>query len=134
MTTTPKTHKTALAEVLVRHVFGDTDNFERLCTRRGISVAEGVDQALKSWMSGGLTLVPDQPHKSEPPPLMLPDPSDCPQGQEAEWLQLCDHDLSVLRREQQRCIQVMDVTGLNDVNLSIESYLQAVAGLRERVA
>lgn len=134
MTNTPKTNKSAMAEVLVRHVLGESESFELACDRLCVSMAEGVEQALKNWMSGTLTLVTKPARKSEPPPLMLPDPSDCPQGQEAEWLALCDHDLNVLRREQQRCIQAKDAAGLNSANMSIEAYLQAVAGLRERVA
>lgn len=131
--TTLKNSKPAMAEVLVRQVLGESAGFERICDQRGVSLVDAVNQALRTWMNGGLSLV-RSPIDGEAPALLLPDPNECPQGQEMMWLEVCEHDLEVLRQEQQRCIDSRDATGLNRTNRSIEAYIQAVAGLRERVA
>lgn len=132
--TTLKDNRPVMAEVLVRQVLGESEIFERICAQRGVSLVDAVGQALKSWMSGSLTLVNNRDRQSEPPPLLLPDPSECPQGQEREWLQICDHDMAVLVAEQARCTQRGDTVGLNRTNHSIEAYIQAIADLKERVA
>lgn len=125
--------KPALAEVLVRQVLGDTETLELICAQRGVSLVEAVTQALRGWMGDAQPHVPVA-QGAPPLTLLLPDPSECPQGQEREWLGVCDHDLSVLRAEQRRCFHVKDATGLSRVNQSIERYIQAVAELKERVA
>jgi hypothetical protein len=128
-------NKSVMAELLVRQVFGEAENFERICAQRGVSMEDAVNQALRGWVGHGLTLVDNAPSQ-EPDPvvLLLPDPSDCPQGQEAHWLSVIEHDLGALRKAQQRCFQTKDTKGLNRTNRSIETYIQAQAALRERVA
>lgn len=132
--TTIKDNKPVMAEVLVRQVLGESESFEHICAQRGLTLVDAVSQALKSWMSSGLTLVNNRNRPSEHPALLLPDPSECPQGQEREWLSICEHDLKVLAGEQKRCIQSRDAVGLSRTNHSIEAYIQAVADLKERVA
>jgi hypothetical protein len=91
--TTLKNSKPVLAEVLVRQVFGEAENFERVCAQRGVSVEQAVSQALRGWVGHGLSLVQDA----------SPDPATDPEG-------------------------------LQRTNRSIETYIQAQAALRERVA
>jgi hypothetical protein len=129
-------NKPVMAEMLVRQVFGEAENFERICAQRGISVEEAVSQALRSWVGHGLTLVQNaelEP-ESDPVVLLLPDPSECPQGQEEHWLGVIEHDLAALQKAQQRCFIRKDTKGLDRTNRSIETYIQAQAALRERVA
>lgn len=133
--TTLKNSKPVLAEVLVRQVFGEAENFERICAQRGLSVEEAVNQALRSWVGHGLTLVQNAPEpETDPVVLLLPDPSDCPQGEEQHWLGVIEHDLAALRKAQQRCFAKQDAKGIARTTRSIETYIQAQAALRERVA
>jgi hypothetical protein len=127
--TTPQNTKPALAEVLVRQVLGSTDDFERVCSQRGLSLIDAVTQALQGWMGSEHVTRPAVP----PLTLLLPDPSDCPQGQEKEWLSVCEHDLRVLEEEQRRCYFTKNVARLSQVNQSIEKYLQARSELRDRL-
>lgn len=122
-------NKPALAEVLVRQVLGDTEAFERVCAQRGVSLVDAVTEALREW--SGLQ---NGSHVRKTPllTLLLPDPSDCPQGHEKEWLSICEHDIRVLNKEQRRCYKEQDASGLIQVNQSIERYLQAMNELRER--
>jgi hypothetical protein len=134
--TTPKNSKPVMAEMLVRHVFGEAENFERLCAQRGMSVEEAVVQALRGWIGHGLTVVQggELVAETDPVVLLLPDPADCPQGQEAHWLGVIEHDLDALKKAQRRCFQTKDAEGLQRTNQSIETYIQAQAALRDRVA
>ena len=128
--TTPQNTKPALAEVLVRQVLGSTEDFERVCSQRGVSLVAAVTQAVQDWMGVENTTR----HVPVPPlTLLLPDPSDCPQGQEEHWLSLCKHDLAKLREEQSRCYRTRDRIRLQRVNQSIEKYLQAQSELRDRL-
>lgn len=129
---TLKNHKPAFAEVLVRQVLGDTEDFERVCAQRGVNLVDAVTQAIQGWM--GVENATRQPARVPPLTLLLPDPSECPQGQEAHWLSVCEHDLKSLRQEQQRCYGTKDTVNLRRCNLSIEKYLQAMSELKERVA
>jgi hypothetical protein len=132
MTTVNK--KPLMAEMLVRQVFGEAENFERICAQRGLSIEDAVNQALRGWVGHGLTLVQNAPNpETDPVVLLLPDPSDCPQGQEAHWLSVIEHDLAALQKAQQRCFQTKDTKGLERTNRSIETYIQAQAELRERI-
>lgn len=134
--TTLKDSKSVLAEVLVRQVFGEAENFERVCTQRGVSVADAVSQALRGWIGHGLSVVRDADPQPDLDPvvLLLPDPAECPQGEEAHWLEVIEHDLGALQRAQQRCFKVKDPAALERTNRSIETYIQARAALRDRVA
>lgn len=123
--------KPALAEVLVRQVLGDAEAFERICAQRGVSLLGAVTEALEEW--SGLRSGKIHTQRTSTITLLLPDPSDCPQGQEKEWLAICEHDLVVLNQEQRRCYKDQDAAGLIRVNQSIERYLQAMSELRERV-
>ena len=130
-----RTNKPVMAEMLVRQVFGDAEGFERLCAQRGVSVAEAVQQALRGWLGQGLSLV-----ETMRSPLAItgaglnPDPGDCPSGQEAHWVEVCEHDLHLLRAEQRRCYRTKDRPGIERTTRRIEHYLQTLAELRERVA
>ena len=134
--TTLKDSKPVLVEVLVRQVFGESENFERVCAQRGVSVADAVSQALRGWIGHGLSVVRDADPQPDLDPvvLLLPDPAECPQGQESHWLEGIDHDLKALKKAQQRCFQVKDSAALERTNRSIETYIQAQAALRDRVA
>lgn len=125
---TPNNTKPALAEVLVRQVLGSTEDFERVCSQRGLTLTDAVTQALQGWMGSENATRPAVP----PLTLLLPDPSDCPQGQEFYWLNVCEHDLRILREEQRRCYHTKDSVTLRRVNQSIEKYLQAMSELRSR--
>lgn len=127
-------NKPALAEVLVRQVLGETESFEGLCAQRGVSLLEAVTQALQGWMGDSPASMRRTTQESPLLTLQLPDPSDCPQGQEREWLEVCEHDLKVLHREQRRCFEFKDRDQLEKVNWSIEKYIQAMAELQARVA
>ncbi len=133
---TTQTNKPVMAELLVRHVFGEAENFERICAQRGLSVEDAVSQALRGWVGHGLTLVQNAEVAPEGDPvvLLLPDPSECPQGQEKHWLEVIEHDLGALRRAQQRCFKSKDMAGVQQVSRSIETYIQAQAALKDRVA
>lgn len=133
---TTKTNKPVMAELLVRHVFGEAENFERIAAQRGLSVEEAVGQALRGWVGHGLAVVQNAvlDPEADPVVLLLPDPAECPQGQEAHWLGVIEHDLNALRRAQQRCFQTKDTVGLSRTNRSIETYIQAQATLKDRVA
>lgn len=130
----PKNSKPVLAEVLVRQVFGEAENFERVCAQRGVSVEDAVTQALRDWVGHGLTIVKNEQPLMNPTIGLLPDPNDCPQGQEAHWIEVCEHDLDALRQKQKSCFRAKDPTELEQTNRTIESYLQTLASLRERVA
>jgi hypothetical protein len=135
--TTLKNSKPVLAEVLVRQVFGEqAESFERVCAQRGVNVADALGQALRNWVGHGLTLVrpPENDGRLLPANGQLPDPADCPFGQEEHWLQMCEHDLKILRGKQQACFQTKDTSSLNSTNLTIEAYLQTMAEIRSRVA
>lgn len=132
--TSLKNSKQVLAEVLVRQVLGESENFERICAQRGIAIEEAVSQALRGWAGHGLTLLQNDEPETDPVVLLLPDPSDCPQGQEEHWLGVIDHDLSTLRKAQQSCFKRKDTAGLDRTNRSIEAYIQAQAELKARVA
>ena len=134
--TTLKDSKPVLVEVLVRQVFGEAENFERVCAQRGVSVAEAVNQALRGWVGHGLSIVRDADPSPDPDPvvLLLPDPAECPQGQEEHWLDVIAHDLEALRKAQQHCFKSKDAAGAQRASRSIETYIQAQAALRERVA
>lgn len=129
-----KTNNPVMAEMLVRHVFGEAEKFERLCAQRGISVDEAVGQALRNWVGPGLSVVKPEPSLLNPVVGMLPDPSDVPVGQEAHWITVCEHDLQVLRSHQKSCFQTQDGRGATETSRTIESYIQTLAELRERVA
>lgn len=130
---TLKDSRPVMAEALVRHVLGDTTNFERVCTQRGVSLTDAIAWALQAWMAGDASLPPDSTNNSGLP-LMLPDPTDCPQGQETAWLEICEHDLGLLRAEHNRCLSTGDLPGINRTARSIDAYLQAMSELQERVA
>lgn len=130
-----KTNKPVMAEMLVRHVFGETETFERTCAQRGLSVDEAVREALKSWIGQGLSLV-EAPHMPylESELELTPDPGDCPTGQEEHFIRVCEHDLQVLRQRQQACYRAKDRSGVERTTRKIERYIQTVAAIRDRVA
>lgn len=146
--TTLKNSKPVLAEVLVRQVFGEAENFERVCAQRGVSVEQAVSQALRGWIrqerptglgvagASGSDLPVSSDSGSNPGPvaLLLPDPAECPQGEERHWLEIIEHDLGALQQNQRLCFKSKDAEGLAQTNRSIETYLQARASLRDRVA
>jgi hypothetical protein len=131
---TTKTNKPVMAELLVRHVFGEAENFERLCAQRGISVEEAISQALRDWVGPGLSVVKAEPQLMNPTLGLLPDPSDCPVGQEQHWIGVCEHDLNVLRSKQQLCFREQDRAGVTATTRTIETYIQTIASLKDRVA
>lgn len=128
-----KPNKPVMAELLVRHVFGEAEKFERLCAQRGVSVEDAVNQALRDWVGPGLSVVKPEPSPMNPVLGMLPDPSDVPVGQEAHWITVCEHDLQVLRSRQQNCFRTQDGAGVEETSRTIETYIQALAELRERI-
>ena len=127
-------NKPVMAEMLVRHVFGEAEKFERLCAQRGISIEDAVSQALRNWVGPGLSVVKPEPSLLNPVVGMLPDPSDVPVGQEAHWITVCEHDLQVLRSHQQTCFRKQDGKGVEETSQTIETYIQALASLKDRVA
>src|SRR5262245_8963494 len=127
-------NKPVIAEALVRLVFGESAKFEQLCAQRGVSVEEAVGQALRDWVGPGLSVVKPEPQLMNPTIGMLPDPSDCPAGQEAHWIGVCEHDLQVLRSKQQVCFREQDGAGVEATSRTIEHYIQTLAELKERVA
>lgn len=131
--TNVKTNKPVMAEMLVRHVFGEAESFERLCAQRGVSVEDAVGQALRSWVGPGLSVVKAEPPLMNPTIGLLPDPTDCPSGQEAHWIGVCEHDLAVLRSKQQNCFRTQDRVGIAETTRTIETYIQTLASLRERI-
>lgn len=131
--TSVKTNKPVMAEMLVRLVLGDTESFEQLCAQRGVSVEEAIGQALKNWAGSSLPTV--KPESLQLPTIgLLPDPADCPSGQEEHWIGVCEHDLNVLHREQRRCFRSQDRKGIARTTRTIETYIQTLAALKERVA
>jgi hypothetical protein len=127
-----KNTKPVMAEMLVRHVFGESESFERVCAQRGMNLTEAVHQALKSWVGQALLTAHSEP--ALPVIGMLPDPSDCPHGQEAHFIDLVEHDLAVLRQRQQACFRDKNQGELAKTTQAIETHIQALAALRERVA
>lgn len=133
--TSTRTNKPVMAEMLVRQVFGEAESFERVCAQRGVSVEAAVKLALQGWVGQGLALVSTMQLPLPGAEVGLsPDPGDCPTGQESHWVEVCEHDLQVLRAEQQRCYRTKDRPGIERTTRRIESYLQALAELRDRVA
>jgi len=88
--------KSLMAEMLVRQVFGEAERFEDACSERGVSLEEGIAQALTQWL-GPLQVTGAGVAPAYPVVRALPDPADCPPGQENHFILLCVHDLSVLR-------------------------------------
>ncbi len=129
-----RTNKPVMAEMLVRHIFGEAETFERLCAERDISLEEAVGQALRNWVGPGLSVVKPEAPLMNPTIGLLPDPNDCPTGQEEHWIGVCEHDLEVLRNKQQVCFRSQDKAGLANTTRTIESYIQTLAALKERVA
>jgi len=128
---TARTNKPVMAEMLVRQVFGDAESFERVCAQRGLSVEDAVRQALRGWVGHGVG-----PSESTVPFLggsFTPDPGDCPSGQEEHWIQVCEHDLTLLRKQQQNCFRLKDQRCLERTTHAIENYIQTLASLKERV-
>jgi hypothetical protein len=95
-------------------------------------VEDAVNQALRSWAGQGVAVTPAETNL--PVLGLLPDPTDCPPGQEAHWIEVGEHDLVVLRRQQQDCFRRKDAAGLARTTQTIETYIQTLASLRERVA
>jgi hypothetical protein len=136
--TTARTNKPVMVELLVRRVFGDAAGFLQVCERRGITAEEAVTQALQDWI-GGEVAVPTLPTLSllATSSELTPDPGDCPVGQEEHWIQVCEHDLDVLRKTQQQCFRSKSPETprvLDRTNRTIERYIQTLASLRDRVA
>lgn len=127
------TKKPVMAEMLVRHIFGEAETFEHLCEQRGVSVEEAVSQALRNWVGPGQQLQTTAPVAVTTSFGFVPDPADCPSGHESHWIGLCEHDLTLLRREQQRLFAAQDKKGLTELTRTIESYIQTLASLRERL-
>jgi hypothetical protein len=125
--------KSLMAEMLVRQVFTDTVRFEDACSERGVSLEEGISQALTQWLGPlqgtGASVAP-----AYPVVRALPDPADCPPGQESHFILLCEHDLRVLRVKQQRYYAAKDAAGVRQTAREIEGYLQTLDSLRARVA
>lgn len=127
--------KSVMAEMLVRQVLGESESFEEVCARRGVSIEDAVRFALRTWAGQNLRVV--QP--TTIPGLLLdagliPNPEDCPVGQEAHWLQMCEHDLAVLQKRAKACFQDNDTQGLNSMSIAMERYIQAIDALKARVA
>ena len=125
-----------MADLLVRRVLGSSAAFVRVCAQNGLSIEDGVRQALESYV---------QEHAKEELPrveetllqpafINRPDASDCPAGQERHWLEMCDHDLKVLRRAHATYSSRGDSLNTRRVLLALEHYIQARSSLQERVA
>lgn len=127
--------KSVMAEMLVRQVLGESESFEQVCAQRGVSIEDAVRFALRTWAGQNLRVV--QP--TTIPGLLLdvglvPDPGDCPVGQEAHWLAMCEHDLAILQKRAKSCFQMQDTEGLNTMAIAMERYIQAIDTLKARVA
>lgn len=131
--TTPN-KKALMAEMLVRQVFGDSAEFEMLCSERGIPLEDAVEQALCGWAKSPLPTTRREHRLLSLISKTSPDPADCPEGQEGHWIEVCQHDIDVLRREQRQCFLQKDGVALERTNRAIETYIQTLAHLKERVA
>ena len=132
---TTENKRPLMAEMLVRHVLGESESFERVCAQRGVGVEEAVRHALRTWAGQGLRVV----EPSLMPGMVLnagltPDPGDCPRGQEFHWLAMCEHDLELLRKRQSACFKNHNVQELEVTTRAIENYIQTIAALKARVA
>lgn len=126
-----------MADMLVRRVMGSSATFTRVCAQNGLSIEDGVRQALQSFVAeNAKSELPkvEEPTLLQPAFINRPDASDCPAGEEAHWLEMCEHDLGVLRRAHGEYERRGDTLNARRVIRAIEHYLQAQSSLRERVA
>ena len=125
-----------MADMLVRRVLGDSATFIRVCSQNGLSIEDGVRHALESFMQENAR--EELPKVEEtllhPSLINRPDASDCPAGEEAHWLEMCEHDLKVLRKAHTAYDGRGDRVNAFRVLRAIEHYIQAQSSLRERVA
>jgi hypothetical protein len=125
-----------MADLLIRRVMGSSAAFTRVCAQNGLSLEDGVRQALDIFMAENAQ--EELPKVEEtllhPAFINRPDASDCPVGEEAHWLELCEHDLGVLHRARANYDGRGDAVNSRRVIRAIEHYIQAQCSLRERVA
>lgn len=125
-----------MADLLVRRVLGSDVVFARVCAQNGLSIEDGVRQALEAYIQSHAREELPQVEETllQPAFINRPDASDCPAGEEKHWLEMCEHDLGVLRRAHTAYVQRKDDLNARRVLRSIEHYIQAQHSLRERVA
>jgi hypothetical protein len=125
-----------MADMLVRRVLGSSSSFARVCAQNGLSIEDGVRQALDVFMQENAQ--EELPKVEEtllhPSFINRPDASDCPAGEEAHWLKMCEHDLRVLHRARAEYDRRGDVLNSRRAIRAVEHYIQAQSSLRERVA
>jgi hypothetical protein len=126
--------KAMMAELLVRQTLGNTTSFTEACKLNNLSLEEGVRNALVDFMNKQVSARAKALPSTLLCPSMItqPDVSDCPNGQEDEWIELCEHDLRVLRNAESKYSACGDMVNSRRAMVAIEGYLQTLSALRER--
>lgn len=125
-----------MADTLVRRVLGSSASFTRVCAQNGLSVDDGVRQALDAFIQENARDALPKVEETLLYPSLInrPDASDCPSGEEPHWLEMCAHDLRVLHAARVEYDHRGDALNSRRVIRAIEHYIQVQGSLRERVA